>query len=167
MHVLIAGAGLGGPALALALARQGIRSTIYEIRERQSNAGGSITLTAGAIKVLDNSIGVYDKLKSAGYTYTRMGAHSEDGYRYGDVIVGDEKEGYPALRIMRSKLNEILLQQCQKLDGLVDVKWGAVTKAIREDDNGVKVQFENGSSVEGEFASILRVQSADSQEIFS
>jgi 2-polyprenyl-6-methoxyphenol hydroxylase-like FAD-dependent oxidoreductase len=76
MHVIIAGAGLGGLALALSLARQNIKSTIYEIRSHPSDAGGSITLTAGAVRVLDNPVGVYDQLRAVAYSYTRMGAHS-------------------------------------------------------------------------------------------
>ena len=150
MHVLIAGAGLGGPALALSLARHGIRSTIYEIRPRPSNAGGSITLASSAIRVLDNPVGVYDTLREVGYTYTRMGAHSDDGYKFGDVMVGETKEGdYPAIRILRTDLQKVLLDACDSQNGLVEIKWNAVVEEIRESEQGVAVTFADDTSVQG------------------
>lgn len=157
-HILIAGAGLGGTALALALARSGIRSTVYEIRSGPSSAGGSVTLAANALRVLDRPIGVYDKLKQVGYTYTRMGAYLDDGYRYGDIMAGDKgsEEGeqgrYPALRIMRPALQQVLLDMCAEMGGLVDVKWGMEMTGVKEDEDesGVSVTFKDGTKLHGE-----------------
>lgn len=157
-HVLIAGAGLGGTALALALARSGIRSTVYEIRSGPSSAGGSITLASNALRVLDRPIGVYDKLKQVGYTYTRMGAYLDDGYKYGDIMIGDvgseagEEGRYPALRIMRTALQQVLLDACaEETKGMVDVKWGVEMQEVKEDEekSTVTVSFTDGTSLTG------------------
>lgn len=149
-HVLIAGAGLSGPALALCLARQGIRSTIFEIRSSPSKSGGSVTLASHAIRALNNPIGVYDKLKEIGYTYSRMGAYSDDGYRFGEILIGDEGEGgYPALRIMRYRLQEVLLEQCTEIGGLVEVLWGKESTKIEETADGVTVSFADGTQITG------------------
>lgn len=151
-HVLIAGAGLSGPALALCLARQGIRSTIFEIRSNPSTAGGSITLASHAIRALDHPIGVYDKLRDAGYSYSRMGAYSDDGYRFGDILTGDVGEGgYPALRILRHRLQGILLESCKEAS-LVDVKWGATCTDIHESTSAVTVSFADGTTIQGVFS---------------
>ena len=150
-HVLIAGAGLSGPALALSLARQGIRSTIFEIRSEPSKAGGSITLTSRAIKALDQSTNVFNKLKEVGFSYTQMAAFDDEGYRYGSIVVGNEEvEGYPALRIMRHELSGILLESCSEMDKLVSVKWGAECTNIQESGEGVTATFKDGTTLKGE-----------------
>lgn len=151
-HVLIAGAGMAGPALALSLAHQGIRSTIFEIRSGPSFAGGSLTLASHAIKILDTPIGIYNELKEAGYSYRRMGAYSHDGYRYGDILVGnDNTQGYAALRIMRHKLQKVLLDACTQFDDMVTVKWGVQSVKINESDQAVTVTLSNGSKLEGQY----------------
>lgn len=149
-HVLIAGAGLSGPALALSLARQGIRSTIFELRSEPSKAGGSITLTSRAIKALDKSTGVYSKLKDVGFSFTQMAAYDDDNYHYGSIVVGDEEvEGYPALRIMRHQLSSTLLESCNKTNKLVSVRWGSECVNIEESDHGVTVTFNDGTTLQG------------------
>lgn len=149
-HVLIAGAGLSGPALALSLARRGISSTIFEIRPAPSNAGGSITLTSAAIKALDRSTGIYPKLKHIGHSYTRMGAYSGDGYCYGEIIVGSEEDGeYAALRIMRSQLQSVLLNACEESADLVRIRWGVECTGIEESDDAVMASFSDGSILRG------------------
>jgi 2-polyprenyl-6-methoxyphenol hydroxylase-like FAD-dependent oxidoreductase len=79
-----------------------------------------------------------------------MGAYAEDGYYFGDVLIGDEDpEGYPALRIMRKDLQKVLLEECGKRRGLIEIKWGAVLKEIRQTEEGVSVEFGDGSSLKG------------------
>ena len=150
-HVLIAGAGLSGPALALSLARQGIRSTIFEIRSEPSKAGGSITLTSRALKALDQSTRVFDRLKDVGFSYTQMAAFDDQNYHYGSIVVGNQEvEGYPALRIMRHQLSSTLLDTCSETDKLVTVRWGSDCTKIEESDQGVTVNFKDGTSIHGE-----------------
>lgn len=143
-HVLIAGTGLSGPALALSLARQGIRSNIFEIRSEPSKAGGSITLTSRAIEVLDKSTGVYSKFKDLGFSYTQMAAYDDENYHYGSIVVGDEEvEGYSALRIMRHELSSTLLESCNETDKLVSVRWGSKCVKVEESGHGVTVTFKD------------------------
>lgn len=73
-HVLIVGAGLAGPCLALSLARHHIRSTIFEIRPAPNLSGGSISLGPNACQILDRYAGVYDELKQDGFIYSRFGS---------------------------------------------------------------------------------------------
>lgn len=150
-HVLIVGGGLAGPALALALARNGIRSTIFEIRSERSDSGGSISLAPNALRPLDKCMGVYDELKAAGFTYTRMSAFDETGYNYGATLVGEEHEGgYPAIRIMRSSIHKVLLDGCEKYPNLITIQWGVRIESIREASDSVQANFEDGTSAIGE-----------------
>ena len=52
-NVAIIGAGLSGLCLALALHRNGIRSTVYEARTAGFVEGGAIRLSPNALRVLD------------------------------------------------------------------------------------------------------------------
>lgn len=147
-HVLIIGGGLAGPCLALSLARHGIRSTIFEIRPERSDSGGSISLGPNALQVLDKYAGVYDQVKAAGFTYHSFGAYFEDGERLGAIKVG-QKDGYPAVRIMRTTLHKVLLDAGEGMEGKIQVKYGAKFSAIEQGEEGVTVTFEDGSSASG------------------
>ncbi|KAK4689811.1 hypothetical protein P7C73_g289, partial [Tremellales sp. Uapishka_1] len=150
-HVLILGAGLGGPCLALSLARQNIRSTIFEIRSGRVDSGGSISLGPNGLRVLDRYAGIYDRIKSIGYIYNRFSAYSEEGEKFGEILAGEEdkgEDGYPAVRLMRPDLNKTLLDAAEQ-SGMVDIKYGAKMTRIEEDDAGVTAYFEDGSNVKG------------------
>ncbi len=62
--ILIAGAGIAGLSLALALARHGLSSRILERRERLSEAGAGIQLGPNAVKVL-RRLGVAEQLEQS------------------------------------------------------------------------------------------------------
>lgn len=62
--VLIAGGGIGGLALALALGRRGISSRVLERRDLFSEAGAGIQLSPNAVRVL-RLLGAADKLAAA------------------------------------------------------------------------------------------------------
>lgn len=152
VHVLIVGGGLAGPALALALARKNIRSTIFEIRPSRSDSGGSISLAPNALNALDKGIGVYNQVQSAGFTYHRIGAYADDGYKFGDVRMCDEggQGSYPLVRLPRPTLHKILVDACAERDGMIKIVWGATLTKIQENQDGVTAFFEDGSSATGE-----------------
>lgn len=152
-HIIIIGAGLGGPCLALCLARRGISSTIYEIRPSPSLLGGSISLSANALKILDKYCGVYPRLRDTGYSYRQIGVYTDGGEKLGVVQAGDREDkegGYAALRIMRSELQRVLVAACEE-SGRVKVKYGMKVRqgGIEEEAFGVRVQFEDGSEDHG------------------
>ncbi|WWC73351.1 uncharacterized protein I206_107318 [Kwoniella pini CBS 10737] len=150
-HVLIVGGGLAGPCLALSLARQGIRSTIFELRSGPSDSGGSISFGPDALRVLDKHAGVYDKLKVEGYAYDRMTMYFEDGSKLGQVLVAEEGEdGYPAIRIMRSSVQKVLLDAVKEKVHLINMKFDARISKIEEGETGVTALFEDGSQVNGD-----------------
>ncbi|OCF39125.1 hypothetical protein I317_07066 [Kwoniella heveanensis CBS 569] len=152
-HVLIVGCGLGGPCLALSLARKGIRSTIFEIRPEPSESGGSISLAPNGLRVLDRYAGVYDRLRDVGFSYHRFGAYVDDGEKLGEIVAGEVSEGekgYPSVRIMRSGLLRILLEGIRETEGKVEIQWGARISGIKEDEHGVTASLEDGSEVTGD-----------------
>jgi hypothetical protein len=147
-HVLILGGGIAGPALGLALAKNDISSTIFEIRQPGTDQGGSITLAPHALRVIDKSLGVYDDVLARGFRYDKVAAYNDQGYRFGEIQVEEPgEEGYPAVRILRSELHRLLVQKYERLGG--KMVWGAKWKDIKENEMGVEIDFEDGSTASG------------------
>ncbi|KAJ6459566.1 putative kynurenine 3-monooxygenase [Mycena sanguinolenta] len=147
-RVLIVGGGLAGPALALALARNNISSSIFEIRPERTIAASSITLAPNALRALDRIIGVYDRLKPAGFSYRHLAMHADDSYHFGNVAQYDDD--YDALRILRSTLHNTILDACAEQAELIQVNYGARLTHIEDTTDGVIAHFEDGSSARGD-----------------
>ncbi|KAJ7269996.1 hypothetical protein B0H12DRAFT_1216105 [Mycena haematopus] len=147
-RVLIVGGGLAGPALALALARQNIRSSIFEIHPQRTIAASSISLAPNALRALDHIIGVYDRLKPVGFSYRRLEMHADDGYLFGHLAQHDDD--YDALRILRSTLHNTMLDACADQPDLIQVRYSARLTHIEDGEDGVIIRFEDGSSARGD-----------------
>jgi 2-polyprenyl-6-methoxyphenol hydroxylase-like FAD-dependent oxidoreductase len=150
-HVLINGAGLAGLSLAIALAKCNIRSTIFEIRPVPTTIGGTITLAPNALHVLDQTIGVYDRIREVGFEYEHVEFYTEDGWRLGGVVNGDRKTyGYPALRISRPAIIEALLTYANDYSNLINIRWSSSINKIVESNAGVEVTLQDGNTVSGD-----------------
>jgi 2-polyprenyl-6-methoxyphenol hydroxylase-like FAD-dependent oxidoreductase len=150
-HVLINGAGLAGLSLAIALAKRGIRSTLFEIRAVPTTIGGAIALAPNALRVLDQTIGIYDQIRNVGFEYELIEFYSEDGWRLGGVVNGDRQAyGYPALRINRSAIVETLLKCTNDYSTLITILWNSSISNVAESNTGVEVTLQDGSKVIGD-----------------
>ncbi|OWT41612.1 kynurenine 3-monooxygenase [Cryptococcus neoformans Bt1] len=150
-HVLIVGGGIGGPSLAIALARRNIRSTIYEIRPFASNEGGALIISPNALCVLDKILGMKDEVLNAGYQYDNINIYSSDGQWLGAMVNGDKDNwGYRAVRVTRTALHNRLLDQCHAMGGLVNIEYGKVCEKVEEGEHSVKVYFADGTHGEGD-----------------
>ncbi|KAJ7683270.1 putative kynurenine 3-monooxygenase [Mycena olivaceomarginata] len=147
-RVLIVGGGLAGPSLALALARQNIPSSIFELRPTRTVAEGSISLAPNALRALDHVVGVYDRLKAAAFSYRRLAMHADDGYLFGHLVQYDDE--YDALRVLRSTLHNIMLDACEEQPGLVQVRYGVRIASIEDHDDSVTLHFEDGTTARGD-----------------
>lgn len=149
-HALIVGGGLAGPALAIGLARQGIKSTIFEIRDGPVDAGGAIMLAPNALKVLDKIFGLYGAISQVGFTFEDITLASEEGQIIGKVSIGDVAgTGYPAIRIKRTVLHGALLKQCAELGDKIEIKYGEKLESVKEGENGVTAVFAGGLTARG------------------
>jgi 2-polyprenyl-6-methoxyphenol hydroxylase-like FAD-dependent oxidoreductase len=119
-HVLINRAGLASLSLAIALAKRNIRSTLFEIRAVPTTIGGTIVLAPNALRVLDQTMSIYDRIRKVGFEYEHIEFYSEDGWRLGGLVNGDRKAyGYPALRINRPAIVEALLKYTNDYPALI------------------------------------------------
>src|SRR5690348_15549787 len=62
-HVIVAGAGIAGLSAALALARAGMRVTVFEQAEKLEEAGAGLQLSPNATRVLI-ALGLRDRLEA-------------------------------------------------------------------------------------------------------
>lgn len=72
MKVLIAGAGIAGPATAIALRKAGIASVLYEASpEDATDTGAFVTIAANGQDAL-HAIGAHDPVHEASFPASRM-----------------------------------------------------------------------------------------------
>src|SRR5262245_20877973 len=114
-RVIIVGAGIAGPALAIALRRVGIYSVVYESSPSpRDNAGAFLNLAPNGLRVL-KALGLGERSLSLGFVNDRLVFHSETGRVLAEVQVG----GMTALR-------------------------GVVSRALRQTAEAARVPFEFG-----------------------
>ncbi|KUJ08978.1 kynurenine 3-monooxygenase [Mollisia scopiformis] len=145
--VAIIGAGLAGMSLALALHKQSIPCTIYELRDSASHltATGALMLCPNALKVL-SEIGVYERIKNQGYMFEKL-EYKDENYKITDeyYLGGEKLFGYKALRVYR----DILLRETLGAitERGIQVQYGRkFSKVVKEDETGVEFAFEDGST---------------------
>jgi 2-polyprenyl-6-methoxyphenol hydroxylase-like FAD-dependent oxidoreductase len=151
-HVIIVGAGLTGPALAIALARQSIRSTIVERHPSPRNIGGVILLAVNALRVLDKAVGVEPLLRKAGYSYDAINIYTE-GNNALDKVGGflTTNAGIKGITIKRPILHDILLDRCTEFGDMIEIKYGTKIVEIDEQPDHVEAVMEDGSRLRGEY----------------
>lgn len=150
LHVIVTGGGLAGPALALALAKHSIRSTILERRPYSQDIGGVIMLAPNAMHVMDDLLKIGDRLRSLGDTFNAIhlytkGSSSLD--KVGGFVVEDK--GVLGLTIARPVLHQELLSQCEQMSDLIEIRYGAELESIREDGEGCSAVLQSGEIVRG------------------
>lgn len=163
-HVLIIGAGLAGPALALALARHSIRSTIFERRPSIQDIGGVISLAPNAMRVLDKIVGIEPDIRRLGQTFSgfEMQACSMSGVMEALGAFGfDDSLGVKGVSLKRPLFHAKLLELCEEKSDLIQIKWDKNLRRIEEKFNGVTAFFEDDSQAEGGSSSGVRLMIGD------
>ncbi len=143
-NVLIVGGGVSGMALAIGLRRTGIESEIVELSPQWSVLGVGISLQGPALRAL-KVIGVIDRCVAAGFGYSYFKTGDVDSKVTARVdlpqINGPQ---YPAaIGIMRQRLQRVLQQELGGSD--VPVRLGVTVDSLRQNDDGVDVEFTDGS----------------------
>lgn len=143
--VVIAGAGIGGLACALALARTGQRVRVLEQTTRLAEVGAGIQLGPNAVRVLDawglspaltacaafpEALTVRDAHSSATLGRLRLGARARARY------------GQPYASIHRADLHDLLLDALRS-HANAEVLLGVRVASYEEDASGVSVHCED------------------------
>lgn len=140
--ILISGAGIAGPALALLLSNAGHNPTIVE-RSADFRAGGQQVDVAGeALKVL-RALGIEEACFAHRVHDDGIRFVGADDYEYAAFAASSEAGSLvKELEIMRPDLAKVISEACV-VKGL-EVVFGEWVTGVKQDGNGVKVTFANG-----------------------
>lgn len=145
MRVLIAGAGIGGLSMAIALGRRGIQAHLVERSATWDVYGVGIILQSNAIRALD-ALGVADACLASGFPYSVSTHCDAAGTPFRDrpkPNVGDAR--FPAsCGVQRRALHKVLSSEAIRLGAKVQL--GTSIASWVQTDTSVDVHFSDGSS---------------------
>ncbi|QIS13826.1 FAD-dependent oxidoreductase [Nocardia arthritidis] len=147
-HALIIGAGIAGPAAALALRRAGIRSTVYESHSTSAESvGGFLTVAVNgrnALRALDCA----DCLRE-GFPTPRMSIYSGTGKRLAAFDYGPTLADGDSCRTMnRTDLYAALRATALARD--IEIVHGKRLVEVEPRRAGVRAVFADGSAADGD-----------------
>jgi salicylate hydroxylase len=151
-HVLIAGAGMGGLALALALLRRGFRVSVFEQVPQLGEIGAGFMCSPNGTRVL-YSLGLQDaiekievrladrdiRLWNTGQLWRLPGHGADSSKRY----------GAPFLVLHRGDLHAVLVDAVRKFGADV-LHVGARCVGFSQGPSGVTLELEGGRQVQGD-----------------
>ncbi len=145
LRILVIGAGVGGVSIARGLLRDGHDVTVFEQRPALQAAGGAVTIWSNGATVL-GQLGV--DMDGAGQLLSTLRVMTSTGRPLATMDLTDmvERLGAPIRMVPRRVLLERLL------DGFPAdrIRCKARAVAVVTKPNGVRVEFEDGSSAEGD-----------------
>ena len=150
-HVIIAGAGIGGLAAAIALARNGIASEVVEREKVFSTDGAGIQLGPNATRILKRW-GVLGRIGGGVVYPQRIEIHDGcSSAKLARIPLGDTVQaryGAPYITLHRAALHRALLEQARAHDGIM-LKQRFEVESVNSYANTITVQSTDGAHAEG------------------
>src|SRR5207249_5652602 len=144
--VLVAGGGIGGLAVALALTRQGFAVKVLEQAPQLGEIGAGIQLGPNGFAAFDAlGIGKKDRAR-AGYTDEMMMHDALDETLVGRIPTGEafrQRFGNPYAVIHRADVHKSLLEGAQESER-IEVLTSTTVQRVDQDDDGVTVHGAKG-----------------------
>jgi 2-polyprenyl-6-methoxyphenol hydroxylase-like FAD-dependent oxidoreductase len=148
--VAIAGGGIGGLACALALARQGFQSLVFEQAREFGEAGVGLQMAPNALSVLD-ALGVGEAAKKNALLIERLlMMDAVTGAEVANVPLNQrfrERFGNPYAVAHRADIHDALLDGC-RAQSLVELRNASRVANFEQSGKGVAVFLENGDRIE-------------------
>lgn len=152
LHVLVAGAGIGGLTIALALQRAGIRVSIYEQAAALGEVGAGLTLASNASRILQH-LGLGAVLDDLAVIPGRGAVkHYRTGRTLVDIPRGTtqvERFGAPYCQIHRNDLHQALAAAVQSGDRDC-LHLGCTLEDFGQDSQVVTALFRDGQTARGD-----------------
>ena len=151
-RVLIAGGGIGGLAVAIALTRRGIASNVLERSDFADETGAGIQLGPNATRVL-RELGSLDTVEQSAFRPEAIWIFDGlSGERLASVPLGGHAEtryGAPYLALHRADLHAALLAVAKELGDLIALTPRFEVDSIAEERVGITVQSADGNQASG------------------
>lgn len=148
LHILIAGAGIGGLTASLALRRHGHHITVFEQSRLANEIGAAINIAPNCNRIL-RRLGVF---------LEDHGAVDCKGFAFWDstpkeIMYMDRSQdpltcGYPYHMMHRAHLHKALKERALKVG--VQLKTASRVVSVRQDEEGATVMLEGGQEVAGD-----------------
>jgi FAD-dependent urate hydroxylase len=148
-RAVIIGAGIAGPAAAMALQKAGIEATVYESQPAGADAAGSfLTVASNGLDAL-RTLGADQPVLEAGFPTPSITLRSARGKLLGQTPTGWSVPGGPASQtIKRADLYRALYAEAAGRG--IRIEHGQRLTAARETQTGVEVTFTDGSQTTGD-----------------
>jgi salicylate hydroxylase len=150
MRVAIVGGGVGGLTAAIALARRGIESVVYEQATTIAAVGASLQLGPNALRLMDD-LGLLGRLRKIGVCPDAVDfVRWDDGSQLLHTPLGpamEEHFGAPQLDFYRPDLHRALHGALAST-----VHLGSTVTAVGQDVDAVTLQLQNGTRVSADIA---------------
>jgi salicylate hydroxylase len=151
MRVIIAGGGIGGLATALALARHGIPSQVYERHPRFPEEGAGIQIGPNGTRIL-MALGAGELLRKQAATPTALSVRDAATAReLTHLPLGAwirERHGFPYWTAHRKDLHAALRQRAAA-EPLVTLTPGVEITSYEDDGNAIHARSANGEILNG------------------
>jgi 2-polyprenyl-6-methoxyphenol hydroxylase-like FAD-dependent oxidoreductase len=147
MKAVIAGGGIGGLAVAVALQREGIEPLVLERATRIEEVGAGLSLWANAMLAL-RGLGLEARVAEAGSVLTRATTITASGKEIQTIDIGavSRKAGADSVCAHRAELQAALAEALPP--GAVTL--GAACQSFKEEADCVIVQLQDGRTVCGD-----------------
>ncbi len=147
--VMIAGCGIGGATLAIALLQRGFDVRIFERTSDLKELGAGLTLQAGAMRVFD-ALGIWPQVRDI---TALMEKATHLHYQTGEILTGEPDEDWlhrpetpeQAGHTHRGLMHSLLIDTIRDLDERALVT-GARFDSFDQDADGVTARFADGRS---------------------
>lgn len=142
-RVLISGASVAGPVLAYWLRRYGFEPTVVELAPDVRDGGYPIDVRGAAVAVA-RRMGVLDEVRAAGIDTAGISFVDSRGRVAAslDMRAMRKATGSTDIELCRGDLVRVL---CGATADDVEYRFGDRITALRQDDGGVRVEFEHGA----------------------
>ncbi len=139
LNVLISGASVAGPALALCLARYGARVTVVEKAPALRDGGFAVDFRGQVHRTVLERMGIWDEIHARQTHMGRQSVVDEHGQEQVDLpaafMSGD-------VEIFRGELSRIMYERTRDC---VEYVFGDSIASMEEDEHGVEVTFDRGA----------------------
>jgi len=144
VSVLISGAGIAGPALAFFLSSAGLSVTVVERAPSPRTGGQNVDVRGHGLTILKR-MGVEEAVRAQTTHEQGLRFVDSENASWADFPVGSGQGFTSEIEIMRGDLGNVLYEASKNMPGVKYV-FGDSISALREDADGVAVDFENNTA---------------------